>query len=129
MNFQTDSFGIVHHAQYLEILEEARWQYCSENHLMEPFHKKGIYHVVVSININYKGSARFGEPVTIETEVFGVTEKSVIFRQVVSCRDQTLVVADITNVFMKKVDNRVIAVAKLGEFWNDLQIAELQGSP
>ncbi|MDX2501228.1 MAG: hotdog domain-containing protein [Deltaproteobacteria bacterium] len=34
MNYQTDSFGIVHHARYLEILEEARWQYCYENHLI-----------------------------------------------------------------------------------------------
>ena len=122
MNYQTDSFGIVHHARYLEILEEARWQYCYENHLMEPFHKKGIYHVVVNINIDYRGSARIGEPVTIETEVFGVTEQSVIIRQVVSSDNQTLVVADITNVFMRKADNRVIAVTELGEFWHDLQV-------
>jgi len=129
MNFQTDSFGIVHHARYLEILEEGRWLYCHENQLIEPFHKKGIYHVVVNININYKGSARFGDPVTIETEVFGVTDKSVIIRQVVSCRDQTLAVADITNVFMKKADNRVVTVAELGEFWHHLQTAEFQGGP
>ena len=34
MNYLTDSFGIVQHARYLEILEEARWQYCYENHLI-----------------------------------------------------------------------------------------------
>ena len=41
MNYQTDSFGIVHHARYLEIMEEARWLYCYENNLMEAFHQKG----------------------------------------------------------------------------------------
>jgi len=34
MNYQTDSFGIVHHARYLEIMEEARWLYCYENKLL-----------------------------------------------------------------------------------------------
>jgi acyl-CoA thioesterase FadM len=44
MSYQTDSFGIVHHARYLEIMEEARWLYCYENNLMEAFHQKGIIH-------------------------------------------------------------------------------------
>ena len=39
MSYQTDSFGIVHHARYVEIMEEARWLYCYENNLMEAFHK------------------------------------------------------------------------------------------
>ena len=126
MNYQTDSFGIVHHARYLEILEEARWLYCQDNHLMGPFHKKGVYHVIVNINIDYQGSARVGDLITIETEVFSVTEKSVIFRQVVSGGDLTLVVANITNVFMSTADNRVITVEELGGFWDDLQVAEHQ---
>ena len=33
---------------------------------------------------------------------------------------------DIANVFMGKVDNRVITVEELGGFWNDLQVAEHQ---
>ena len=48
MNYQTDSFGIVHHARYLEIMEEARWLYCYENNLMEAFHQKGIFRVMVN---------------------------------------------------------------------------------
>jgi thioesterase-3 len=126
MNYQIDSFGIVHHARYLEILEEARWLYCHDNHLMGPFHKEGIYHVVVNINMDYKGSARFGDRITIETGVSRVTEKSVIIRQVVSCDDQHLVVADITNVFMRNADNRVVPVKELAEFWQDLHNTEVQ---
>lgn len=61
MSYQTDSFGIVHHARYLEIMEEARWLYCYENNLMEAFHQKGIIHVIVNINIDYKDSVRFGD--------------------------------------------------------------------
>ena len=33
MSYQTDSFGIVHHARYLEMMEEARWEYVYENML------------------------------------------------------------------------------------------------
>ena len=121
MNYQTDSFGIVHHARYLEIMEEARWRYCYENNLMEPFHKKGIFHVVVNISIDYKGSVRFGEMIRIETEVFRVTEKSVVFRQVVSRDGQKLVVAEITNVFMRKPDHSVIKAGEMKSFWEDLK--------
>ena len=121
MSYQTDSFGIVHHARYLEIMEEARWLYCYENNLMEAFHQKGIFHVIVNINIDYKDSVRFGDMITIETEVFGVTEKSVIFRQVVSRDAQRLVVADITNVFMRKGNHSVMKVVELKAFWEELK--------
>lgn len=121
MSYQTDSFGIVHHARYLEIMEEARWLYCYENNLMEAFHQKGIIHVIVNINIDYKDSVRFGDMITIETEVFRVTEKSVTFRQVVSRDEQRLVVAEITNVFMRQTDHNVMKVVELKAFWEDLK--------
>ena len=121
ISYQTDSFGIVHHARYLEMMEEARWEYVYENSLMEAFHQKGIFHVIVNINIDYKDSARSGDLITIETEVFRVTEKSVIFRQVVSRDEQRLVVAEITNVFMRKADHSVIKVTDLKSFWDDLK--------
>lgn len=120
MNYLTDSFGIVHHARYFEVMEEGRWLYCYENQLVEQFLKMGIYHVVVDININYKGSARFGDLIIIETEVFRVTEKSVIFRQVVSRDDQRLIIAYITNVFLRRADKSVITAIELGMFWHDL---------
>jgi len=121
MNYQTDSFGIAHHARYLELMEEARWLYCHENDLMEKFHQKGIFHVIVKINIDYKDSARSGDLIMIKTEVFRVTEKSVIFRQTVSRDESTLVVAEITNVFMKQADHGIIKVVDLAVFWDDLK--------
>ena len=122
MNYQTDSFGIVHHARYLEMMEEARWQYCYENNLMDAFHQKGIFHVVVNINIDYMDVARFGDLIRIETEVFRITEKSVIFRQVVLRNGQKMVVAEITNVFMRQKDRSVVDVIEMGTFWDDLKM-------
>lgn len=121
MNFQVDSFSMVHHARYLELMEEARWHYCYENQLMEVFHRKGIYHVVVNLNVDYKGSARFGDLLRIETEVLRGTEKSVVFRQVFSKEGKRLVVGETTNVFMYSADHAVISADRLAAFWEDLK--------
>jgi YbgC/YbaW family acyl-CoA thioester hydrolase len=121
MNYQTDSFGIVHHARYLELMEEARLSYFYENDLVEWLHQKGIFHVIVNININYMDSARFGDLITIKTEVFRVTEKSVIFRQTVFRDESILVIAEITNVFMNKADHGTITVVDMAEFWEDVE--------
>ena len=120
MNYQCDSFGILHHARYLEIMEEARWLYFHENDLMDAMHERGIYHVIVNINIDYKGSTHFGDQITIETQIGGTSDKSVVFRHKVFRQGQVLAQADITNVFMNAVDNGIVSVSEMKAFWKDL---------
>ncbi len=121
MNYQCDSFGILHHARYLELMEEARWLYFHENKLMDAFHERGIYHVIVNINIDYKGSARFGDAVTLETEVSRTSEKSVVFSHNILCRGHFLAQAQITDVFMETKNHNVVPVAAMTDFWEDIQ--------
>jgi thioesterase-3 len=122
MNFQLDSFNMVHHARYLEFMEEGRWQYCYENNLMDEYQSRGIYHVVVNININYRSSATMGDLITISTELFRITEKSVIFKQT-ALRDETILVeADIMDVFLNKTNHAVIAAKEMASFWDDLKL-------
>jgi len=122
MNYQLDSFNMVHHARYLEFMEEGRWLYCYENNLMDEYHNRDIYHVVVNININYRSSATMGDLITISTELFRITEKSVIFKQT-ALRDETILVeADITNVFLNKTNHAVIAAKEMASFWDDLKL-------
>ena len=121
MNYQCDSFGILHHARYLEIMEEARWLYFQENDLMNAMHERGIYHVIVNINIDYKGSARFGDLITIETQIGDTSEKSVVFRHKLYRQGQILAQADITNVFMKAADHSIVSVSDMKEFWKQLK--------
>ena len=120
MNFHADSFGIVHHGRYLEILEEARWQYVYENNLMQPFIRKGIYHVVAGIHIDYLEKARPGDELILRTEIGRVTEKSVVFRQTAWKGEKLIVTAEVTDVFMEKSGNRIVPVNTLREFWSDL---------
>ena len=120
MNYQTDSFGIVHHGRYMEFFEEGRWHYCHENKLIEEFHSRNIYHVVVGLSVEYKKSAHMGDTITIETEVEKTTENSITLRQSILKENKIITSADITNVFLKLEDNKVVNTADLKNFWDDL---------
>jgi len=122
MNFQLDSFNMVHHARYLEFMEEGRWLYCYENNLMEEYLHRGIYHVVVNININYRSSATAGDRILIHTELSRITDKSVIFKQTALREETVLVTADITNVYLYKTSNAVIPAKEMAAFWEDIKL-------
>jgi len=126
MNFQLDSFNMVHHARYLEFMEEGRWMYCYENNLMDEYDNRGIYHVVVNININYRLSATIGDLITINTELSRITEKSVIFKQTALKDENVLVMADITNVFLNATSNAVIPAKEMASFWGDIALLKNQ---
>ncbi|MCP4138173.1 MAG: YbgC/FadM family acyl-CoA thioesterase [bacterium] len=120
LNFHLDSFKIVHHARYLEIPEEARWFYCYENNLIDAFHSRGIYHVIVNINIDYRSSAAFGDVISVTTGLHQAAEKSVCFKQTIYNNKELLIDAEITNVFMYSSNNKVIPIQEMADFWEDL---------
>ena len=122
MNFQLDSFNMVHHARYLEFMEEGRWLYCYENKLMDEYKNRGIYHVVVNININYRSSATLGDVITVTTELSKTTKKSVTFKQTVLRDETVLVVADLVNVYLNKANNAIIPAKEMESFWDDLKL-------
>lgn len=123
MNFQTDSFQLMHHARYLEFMEEGRWMYAHENGLVEHFNANGLYHVVVNINIDYRSGAGFGDDITVETEVSRVTEKSVVFDQRVLREGIVLVEAEVVNVFLRRPGDSVVPVREMKSFWADIELA------
>lgn len=100
--YHIDHFQHVNNARYLEFLEEGRWHYSEKNNLISIFHQKGISHVTVNININYKRSAVVGEVLRIETSVIRKNRKSVTMLQQVFLNDTDILIADaqVTNVFL-----------------------------
>ncbi len=63
-----DSFGHVNHAVYLEICEEARWQYCLENGIsFEDIHRENIGPIILEANIKYKKEIKNREKIQIQT--------------------------------------------------------------
>ena len=112
--YHIDHFNHVNNARYLEFLEEGRWAYSEKNNLIHLFHKNGISHVTVNININYRKSAFVGQVLRIETAVVRKGRKSVTMQQKILLNDTDTLIADaeVTNVFLNVNTGKVITVNK-----------------
>ena len=110
--YHIDHFQHVNNARYLEFLEEGRWHYSEKNNLISILHQKGISHVTVNININYKRSAVVGEVLRIETSVIRKSKKSVTMLQQVFLNDTDILIADaqVTNVFLHIKSGNVMRI-------------------
>ncbi len=121
--YHIDHFQHVNNARYLEFLEEGRWHYSEKNNLISIFHQKGISHVTVNININYKRSAVVGEILRIETSVIKKNRKSVTMLQQVFLNDTDTLIADaqVTNVFLNINSGKVMPInEELIRLWPDI---------
>lgn len=121
--YHIDHFQHVNNARYLEFLEEGRWHYSEKNNLISIFHQKGISHVTVNININYKRSAVVGEILRIETSVIKKNRKSVTMLQQVFLNDTDTLIADaqVTNVFLNINSGNVMPInEELIRLWPDI---------
>lgn len=121
--YHTDQFRHVNNARYLEFLEEGRWDYAEKNNHFEMFHPKGIGHVTVNININYRKGAVSGQVLKIETDLFKKSRKSVTMKQVVFLKETDTLIADaeVTNVYLNAKSGEVIPVDdELIRIWPEL---------
>ena len=121
--YHIDHFQHVNNARYLEFLEEGRWHYSEKNNLISIFHQKGISHVTVNININYKRSAVVGEILRIETSVIKKNRKSVTMLQQVFLNDTDTLIANaqVTNVFLNINSGNVMPInEELIRLWPDI---------
>ena len=121
--YHLDHFNHVNNARYLEFLEEGRWHYSEENGLIDTFHERGITHVTVNININYRRSAVVGQVLSIETRVVGKGRKSFTMAQkmFLSGSDTLIADAEVTNVLLDMHTGKTLPInAATVDFWPDL---------
>ncbi|MCP3950974.1 MAG: acyl-CoA thioesterase [Desulfobacterales bacterium] len=121
--YHIDHFKHVNNARYLEFLEEGRWHYSEKNGLIDAFHKQGISHVTVNININFRRSVLIGQVLRIETGVGGKGRKSFTMAQKILLGGSDALIADavVTNVLLDMHTGKPlpISAATVG-FWPDL---------
>lgn len=98
--YHLDLYQHVNNARYLEFLEEARWQYFEDTHLLEDFLKSGLGFAVVNININYRRAAVMNDTLCIHTRVKEVGERKGVIEQIVYLNDSDTVVADALITFV-----------------------------
>jgi len=67
--YELDSYGHVNNAVFLNYFEQARWELFQEKGLLEHLTARGLFLVVVEVNIRYQHEVKLGDEVEIMTTV------------------------------------------------------------
>ena len=77
---ETDQMGVVYHANYAVYFEVGRTEWLRQyNMTYKSMEENGIMLPVISININYKNSARYDDLVKVETSLKKLPTASIEF--------------------------------------------------
>ena len=100
----TDSGGVVYHANYLKFLERARTEALfsigfSNNKVKEDFNS---LIVVKSCNIDYKKPSYLEDELTIRSFVKSITKTSFFMNQIITKNKEVIVEAQVHLVFVNK---------------------------
>lgn len=101
----TDHFGVVYYAKYLDWFEAGRTEILRENGVTYAgLEKKGIFVPVVEVKVNYKAPGRYDDIILLETEIAKIGNTSIKFEyKVLRKKDKKLLAEAYTvNVFINK---------------------------
>lgn len=65
--YELDSYQHVNNAVYLNYLEQARWEFCHENNLLDKIGENQLFLVVVEIKIRYQRELKLLDEIAIST--------------------------------------------------------------
>lgn len=98
---ETDQMGIIHHANYLIYMEQARLEWLNAlGFSYEQMERDGILLPVYQIDIKYKNPIKFGDEITVKTTLKDLPTTKVIFQYEITKNQNILcAVAELTLVF------------------------------
>lgn len=67
--YELDSYGHVNNAVFFNYFEQARWELFMAKDLLPKITEKGLFLVVVEVNLRYQKEVRLGDEVEIITAV------------------------------------------------------------
>lgn len=77
-----DTFGHVNNATYLQLLEQARWEFLNEHGFgLKAILKLGIGPVILECNIKFLKELLLRQPITIESQVTSFEDKIGVIKQ------------------------------------------------
>ena len=93
----TDSGGVVYHANYLNFMERARTEWLralgfEQTNLKNELH---VIFVVYSMNIQFKRPACFNDILNVQSQLIKVGHGSIEFLQTIKCENQILLEATV----------------------------------
>ena len=74
--FHTDAFGHVNNARYLEIFEEARWQYAESIGLIELLTVQGLGFIIMDLKLRFRAPVRESDSISISTQLISLGSAS-----------------------------------------------------
>jgi len=107
-----DLYGQVSNAKFLEFLEEARWDHFEGLFESGMFMELGLAFMLVNVNINYRGAARLGDILDIETHIKRLGSKSItLSHQITRRRGQEIILdGDVTFVIKDLEKNEAVPI-------------------
>lgn len=79
--YETDRMGVIHHSNYLRILEEARMAWMEENLIPYPeIENRGIIVPFTESNATFISFLRFGDTFRVDMELVRFTGLRMVFR-------------------------------------------------
>jgi acyl-CoA thioester hydrolase len=77
-----DTFGHVNNATYLELLEEARWEFLNEEGFdLKAIHEAGVGPIVLEWHLQFLKELRLRQPIVIESQMISYEKKVGVMRQ------------------------------------------------
>ncbi|QJP35845.1 acyl-CoA thioesterase [Nonlabens sp. Ci31] len=98
---ETDQMGIIHHANYLIYLEQARLEWLSQlGFSYVKMEEEGVLLPVYNIDIKYKNPIKFGEEIYVRISLQSKPTTRVVFDyEIVNQKNQICAVCELTLVF------------------------------
>ncbi|WP_041496391.1 acyl-CoA thioesterase [Nonlabens marinus] len=98
---ETDQMGIIHHANYLIYMEQARLEWLNAlGFSYQKMEENGVLLPVYQIDIKYKNPIKFGDEITIKTTLKNPPTTRVVFEYEISKNDGNIcATAELTLVF------------------------------
>src|SRR6185436_5851169 len=67
--FHADSFGHVNNARYLELLEEARWQFAEHHGLIDLLNEENLGFIIMQMNLRFRLPVVEGDTIQVSTSL------------------------------------------------------------
>src|SRR4051812_39403872 len=68
-SFHMDSFGHVNNARYLELLEEARWQFAEHHRLIDLLNEENLGFIIMQLNLRFRLPLFEGDTIQVFTRL------------------------------------------------------------
>lgn len=74
--YHTDAFGHVNNSKYLELLEEARWQFAEQIGLIELLKVKHLGFIIIDMNVRFRLPVLEGDTIGVDTSLIALGSAS-----------------------------------------------------